>query len=455
MVNLFEEYPAQAPKSSVNLFDEYNDANRPGTEEEALELAKKQISAQYPGMPDWLRDAILKITPKTPSPMLDSAARGVSAVTDYIPAVAGGLLQGASLPIRGVASTIPAEFTQRLAGSPNLANLFQRPSTEGQQSAQDAAQFFGALGPYGKMFSGLKGLSQAARVPKALQNTAALAGTGYLGTPGDSTDKVLGTAGALALGGAGKVVSKGAEKMGPFMRGLFNDSTPEALIESVQNPHDILDRTANQFYNQVKQGIKKRDIKIPMKKELLEQAKEYFPQRTTATKELFERAEKGDYDAIHDIQSSLYTKGTKQLSGDDLVKENEGEEIIDLRNKMNEFLENHLIKEGHLDIAHVLRQGKDAYKELMDTYFHKNLPKGIGKLVHRDLRLVPDNPVSLFKQNSVPMKRFLQRHPETEKHAQGVKEKEAAMKALKKIMYASGGTGAAIAGGKALYDLFD
>lgn len=41
MVNLFEEYPAQNKQAPINLLEEYNPLNQPGTEEEALELAKK------------------------------------------------------------------------------------------------------------------------------------------------------------------------------------------------------------------------------------------------------------------------------------------------------------------------------------------------------------------------------------------------------------------------------
>lgn len=455
MVNLFEEYPANStPENYINLFDEYNPNNRAGTKEEALELARKQISQKYPNLPDWLRDAILKITPTERSPMLESAARGVSNVTDYIPAGVGGLLQGASLPIRGVASTIPTEFTQRLANSPDLSQFFQHQNTGDQNAVHNVSEFIGALGPLGKMFSGLKAVSQAAKIPKALQNATALAGTGYLGTPGDTTDKTIGAAGSLALGGIGKVAGKALQKIPPFMRGLFNEATPEALIESVQKPHDALEKTANELYGQVKQAINKRGVKAPINENLIDQVKEHFPKNARSYKELLKNAKEGDYDAIHKIQSSLYKKGTKALASDDLAMENQGEDILDLREKINEELNNHLIKEGHLDIAHVLKQGRKAYSDLQKTYYDKLLPKGIGKLVHPETRLIPENIEDLFKQNSVAMKRFLKKHPESAKNIQGIKEKKAAKKELKSILYKTGGTGATVAGAKAVYDLF-
>jgi len=436
---------------------EFDDLS-PEDQEKVMELARQKISKDHPNLPDWMRDLMLKITPKDKSPMLESAAKGITDVTDYIPAAAGGLLQGASIPIRGVAGLIPTEFTQNLANSQDLRELFPQAHGTGQKSVQMTGELIGAGGLLGKLMGGLKSVNALAKVPKALQTPLALAETGAIATPGNATDRALGAGGALALGGAGTLAGKAAGKVGEklpaFLRGLSNKSTPEALVEAVQKPHDRLQSTADEFYGQVKQAIKKRDIKIPMQEKFLTQAREYFPKNKTSVNELFERAKNGDYDAIHKIQSSLYKKGTKQLAGDDLVKENEGEDIMDLRDRMNDFLEKHLLKEGHIDVAHVLRQGKKAHKQIMDTYYAPNLRKGIGKMVQSDLRLVPENPEKLFKQNSAPMKDFLGKHTEAAKHAQGIQEKEKAIKDLKKIFLSTGLAGGTASGGKLLYDLF-
>jgi hypothetical protein len=105
-----------------------------------------------------------------------------------------------------------------------------------------------------------------------------------------------------------------------------------------------------------------------------------------------------------------------------------------------------------VDIAHVLKQGKDIYKQLMDTYFNKNLPKSIGKLVHPELRLTPEKPEKLFKQNSKPMNKFLEKHPEAVKHIQGIKEKQEATEALSKIFTNTAKVGGAAYLGKSLFD---
>lgn len=429
----------------------------PEDQEQALQLVREQISQKYPNMPEWLRESILKLTPKDKSPNLESAAKGISAITGFVPAAAGGLLQGASIPIRGAAGLIPTEFTQRLAESPDLRSLFPEAEGAGQKSVQMAGELLGGGGLFGKLMQGAKGAAALARVPSALQKPLALGASGAIATPGGSIDRALGAGGALAIGGAGKLAGKVAnkveEKLPAFMRGLTSKSTAEELVQSVQKPHDLLQGTADKLYGEVRSAIKKRDINIPIKEEYLSKAREILP-NTRATSKLIDRAKSGDYDAVHDLQSHLYKKGTKGLSSDDIALENQGEEILDLRSKINEDLENHLIQKGHADVAHVLRQGKKAYKQLMDTYYSPNLRKGISKMVQSDLRLVPENPEKLFSENSVPMKNFLEKHPGAVKHAQGIREKKKAMKNLDSLFKKTAGIGGATFIGKTIHDLF-
>lgn len=267
-IDLLAEEPidllAEEPSSS-SFYD-----LSPEDQEKALSMAKKQISAQHPNMPDWMRDLILNMTPKDKSPMLESAAKGITDVTDYIPAAAGGLLQGASIPIRGVAGLIPTEFTQNLANSQDLRKLFPQAHGTGQKSVQMAGELIGAGGILGKLMGGLKSVNVLAKVPKALQTPLALAETGAIATPGNATDRALGAGGALTLGGvgtlAGKAAGKVGEKLPAFLRGLSNKSTPEALVEAVQKPHDLLQSTADDFYGQVRQAIKKEILKYLYKK---------------------------------------------------------------------------------------------------------------------------------------------------------------------------------------------
>lgn len=453
MVNLFDEYNSQVPSQGINLFDEYNESNRKGTPEEALELAKKQISSKHPNMPDWLRDAILHITPRERSPLLESAGRGISNVTNIIPAAFGGALQGASVPIRGIASTIPTKITQDFANSPDLRSFFPQPETGLQQGVQTASEFAGGAAPFAKLFGALKGLSQSTKIPKTLQNSVALAGTGYLGTPGDAVDKLVGTAGALGAGALGKVAQKSFDKLSPVVRGIFNESSPEAIIESVQKPHDILKREADDFYNKIDETIKKRNIKVNIDPKYLDEILEYPSMDSKVHRELVQKAKDGDYEAVHKLQSSMYKKGTKDISNDDSVVETRGENLLSLRDKLNEEMNKSFLNDNHWDVSYLLGQARKRYSDLQKTYFDKLLPKGIGKLVHQETRLIPENVEALFKQNSVPMKRFLSKHPEIEKHIQGLKDKKEANKILKRLALGTGIAGGGIAGSKTIYDL--
>jgi hypothetical protein len=422
-----------------------------------MELTKQKIAEQHPNLPDWMRDLMLKITPKDKSPTLDAASKGITDVTNYIPAAAGGLLQGASIPIRGVASLIPTEFTQNLANSPDLRDLFPKSEGMGQKSVQMAAELAGGGGLFGKLMQGVKGASALARVPKALQSPLALGGAGYLATPGNQTDKALGAAGALALGGAGNLAGKAAGKVGEkipsFLRGLSSKSTNEDLIQSVLKPHDRLQSTADELYGQVRKAIKKRDIKPQVNPKYLDEIMEYPSMQSKTHKELIQKAKEGDYEALHKIQSSLYKKGTKDTLNPDSVIETRGENILEIRDKINEDLERSLLKEGHIDVAHVLKQGKKAVAQLKSTYFNKHLPKSIGKLVHSETRLIPKEPRKMFDQKSSPMDEFLAKHPDTAKHAKGIREKEDAIKMLNSLFTKGGIAGGLTFGGNSLYDL--
>lgn len=435
------------PKSFYDLSKE-DQAN-------ALNVARQQISAQYPNMPDWLRDMMLTITPKNQSPRLQKIADIAEADTNPIGVAAGGLLQGAATPFQGIASMLPGQRAKNFANE-DFTRFTAQPQNDMEKGLQDTSELIGSLGPLGKLFGMLKGGTQLARVPKVLQNATALLGTGAIATPGDVGDKALGAAGALTLGGAGKLASKTgsalATKVPEFLRGLTNESTPEALVESVQKPHDVLQNTANKLYGYVRDAIQKRQLSIPVKQEYLDQATEVLP-KTRASQKLIADAKTGDYNAVHDLQSQLYNKGTSGLASDDIAIQNQGDEILDLRSKINDDLKDHLIQSGNIDIAHVLDQGKFIYKKLMDTYYNKELPRGVGKLVQSNTRLVPENPENLFTENSLPMKQFLKQHPETAKHVQGIQEKQKAIKALGNIFGSTAKVGGTAYAANMLFNL--
>jgi len=426
----------------------------------AMDLARQQISQQYPNMPNWLRDMMLSITPKDQNPRLQRMASNAQADTNGIPVVAGGLMQGFATPFQGIASMIPGETAKNFANQ-DFTDYLPKPQNDTESAIQTGAEFLGGLGPVGKLFGMLKGGTKLAGVPKALQNATALAGTGAIATPGDAGNKALGATGALALGAAGKTASLAgqaiANKVPSFLRGLTNDSTDKSLFQAIQKPHDILSNTADELYDYVKGSIKKRNVNIHVNPQTLDEILEYPSMQSKTHKELIDRAKLGDYDALHTLQSSLYKKGSKDLLNEDSVIETRGENTLDLRNRINTEIQNDLTQKGHGDISHVLRQAKDTYKKIMDTYYNKNLReaggKGIGKLVNEDLRIEPKRATSLLDTTSKPMNVFLKQHPEAAQQFKGLQEKNAAKKALKDILVKGGVAGGLAFGGKTMLDL--
>jgi len=455
-INLLQKYGKN--NNPVNLLKQYSN-NEPQEQflyeenENPMELARNQIEKQYPNIPNWLREGLLSISPKEKSPLLEKTANAAENVTSAIPDVAGAVLQGASLPIRGISSFIPNEYAQRLANSPDLTNLLPRHEGAAYDVARFGGEAIGAGGLLGKIFKGAKAATQATKLPSALQNATALGTTGAIATPGGTEEKIEGALGALALGGAGKGLGKVGKKLPQLIKGLFSEVNPESAVNAVQKPYDKMLSNADELYGQVKSAIGKRKIKLPVNEVYLDEAYEILP-KTRANRELINKAKSGDYNSVHDLQSHLFKKGTKGLSSDDIALENQGEEILELRNKINDELENNLIKGGNLDVVHVLSQGKKQYAKLMDTYFNKNLRKSIGKMVHHETRLVPKNPLKMFEENSVPMKSFLEKHPEVSKQIENAKNKEEAMNAIKKILIGTGVGGGTLAGGKTIYDIF-
>lgn len=431
----------------------YSDLS-PDDQKKALEIARQNMVAENPGMPRWAQDMVLSLTPKDDHPMLNAIANDMEAGTNFIPVTAGGLLQGVNTPFQGVASFIPGKIAQDYANA-DARSYFPKPKSDVEANLQTMGEFGGALSPLTELFTGLKGASAAAGVPKALQNATAIAGTGAIATPGDAGDKAIGAASGLALGAGGKlagaVASKTAEKVPAILRGLTNEATNDKLAEAVQKPHDILADKADRLYGYVKNQINKRGISTPVSKEYLKKAERLLSD-TKGNSLLIKNAKSGDYNALHDLQSQLYKKGTKGLASDDPGVNNLGEEMLDLRDSINDDLNDLLVKNGHGDIASSLKQGRSTHRKIKQTYYNKLIPKGIGKLVNQDIREVPKDATKLFDKNSLPVKNFLKEHPEAVEQIKGINEKKDAHKALGGMLTSGAKLGGIGFLGKTLFD---
>lgn len=231
---------------------------------------------------------------------------------------------------------------------------------------------------------------------------------------------------------------------------LMSKVVPHKLTEIVQKGHDILSEEASGIFDFIKDKAKDMVIKLP--KDLLNDAKQYLPD-TRRVKSLITDAEKGSYDALHSLQSELWKLGSKGLSADLPSAVKEGHEMLDVRSRINDIIQNHFINSGENDLAHLLTKARDRYRNLKDIYYSH---PGVGKLVNPDIRKIPKNIMNFFSEQSVPMQKVIEKHPEIQKMLELSKGKKQIFDILKKAgvgTVLTGGTGAAVYTAKGVYDL--
>jgi hypothetical protein len=191
--------------------------------------------------------------------------------------------------------------------------------------------------------------------------------------------------------------------------------TKNSLISKILTPHDTLENRAQEGFEKVSQEVQNRGInKIPINTEnntsLIEGLNDYFP-NTKASKKLLENASSGDYDSLRQLQSDLYTRGKKSLQSDLQAERNQGEEMLDKRNDINQAISDHLKNTGNEDLGNILDSSISDWKKLQDVYYNKNINNSIKKLVNPDIRKIPNNLPKILKEKSIPMQNFKDFHP--------------------------------------------
>jgi len=238
-----------------------------------------------------------------------------------------------------------------------------------------------------------------------------------------------------------------------FIKPLFHKGSPQKTASFIQKGHDLLDKEASQLYSTVENEAEKRGINtIPIPNKLIKEANEYLP-KTTASKKLIDSAKTGDYKSLRKLQSDLRHRG-ELLKGSDLGADRDrGEEILDLRNKINKEIGDTFEVFGHHDLKADLTKANDLYKKLKEVYYSR---PAIANMVKKGLRKVPKNVNEVVTEISKPMEKIRKLHPELEEEIRLTNEKEKILKSLKKVGapvgYGAkyGGIGATIATGNYL-----
>jgi hypothetical protein len=187
---------------------------------------------------------------------------------------------------------------------------------------------------------------------------------------------------------------------------------PKNISYAIQKAHDKLLSQSSDLYNYVKSEVFPRGVGIiNVDKDLINQAKKYLP-KTDAMKDLIKKAESGDYNALHDLQSDLGKRGTGALGHELSAEQNKGHEMLDIREKINKIIRNQFHEYGHGDLAKLLDEASNKFRTLKETFYKHPT---IAKMVHHDTRIIPRKPLTALTEESERTKSLFEKHPEIKK----------------------------------------
>jgi len=271
-------------------------------------------------------------------------------------------------------------------------------------------------------------------------------------TPGDAVDRGIAGLATMAVPVAGKVLigaGKKAIATPGQIKSLFEKVDTRKALNEAHKVHDKLQSTAGELFNHVRDKMKEGDIKISPSTGFMEQIKSYIPKRSTEHNKMFTEAEQGNPEAIHNLQSWLWKKGTKAVGSDDPAISNKGDEMLSLRTEFNDDVRNKLTQAGHIDLAHMYKQGQNLFKELKDKYYGYNK---IANVFNPEIRKIPTDIAKHFSEESTPMNKFFETHPKLKEEVQKSLKKDEAFKELKKYGSYTAGTATGL-GLKSIYDI--
>lgn len=222
------------------------------------------------------------------------------------------------------------------------------------------------------------------------------------------------------------------------IKNVFAKINPKNWVKTVQSGHDADEQLASDIYNTVKTEANDANLNnIPLSDDIIDEAQLHLP-KTRASKLLIENAKKGGYESLHKLQSDLGKLGHDALSNDSYAEQLKGHEILDTRDKILESIHDYMKKNNREDLSSMINLGRGMWKNLKETYYEH---PSISKMVNKKIRLVPKNPENIFSEESIPMNRVLQRHPEISEELKKYQDAKSFMKKLRKGAYTAGGIG--------------
>jgi hypothetical protein len=250
-----------------------------------------------------------------------------------------------------------------------------------------------------------------------------------------------GTKGALSTLAIGKLL--------PSTFNAFRYINPKSTAKNIQYAHDILENQAVKGFNDVSDEVNKREInQIPIDESIIENARGYYP-KTKQANSLINQAKTGNYNSLRKLQSDLWTRGTKLIGSDSDIDIMKGEEMLDIRDDINNEISNHLIGTGNEDLNSLLNQSRNDFYKLRDIYYSPYIDKRITKLVNPNIRKIPNNIMDIISEDSKPMQKFRDFHSGIENDISGYNAQQNALNIMKKL----GLIGSSSLGGAGLYYL--
>lgn len=364
-----------------------------------------------------------------------------------LPAAAGGLLQGTGDAAASLGNLFLKPINKEMGTNiniphPNLGKYI--PNDLASKSAFMGGEVGSAFIPgagWGKAAEGISELggitNNISKIPligKMIAPGVGGAAAGYALGENQEGDR---TAATVAGGALGTVIAAAKKlELGDIVKSFFNKAVPKDVVRIIQNKYDSLLSNASQKFNNVADQVVKRNVgKIPIDDKHLDDIikNKHLPD-TIQSQKLIENARTGDYQAVRDLQSDLRYWGDKANESELIADQHKGREIHDLRNKINESLAGHLENTGNKDLADQLRDAMKQYRDLNELYFGEDTPRAIKNMVKPGLRKTPNNVLSVLSEDSEPVKKIVDAHPEIKPLMEVLKKKDTASKVFNKLL---------------------
>jgi len=466
MANLFELYGGeseQSPENAVNLMEVYGDG---ASQLSPQEIARRRIDQQHPNMPGWLKNFLLSASSDKPNPALEAAGTAAGKFNQAVegagfPSISRGLLSGLTAPVRFGANAAnyasqmmgnePSEFLskagQPLPGAPaGVAPSvpFTGISIPVAPTAELGGEVLGSIYSGGPLFQTLMRGSKAARIPKVISKPLSGMVTGAALSP---EQPVTGAAVGAAAPAATKVAKMALEDLPSVFRVLQKEQKPLEAFNKMRNAYDKIDTQASNLYKISDEIAAAKELQpIKIEKSALDLAKKHLnPDKKYL--ELLDKSRKGDYKAIHKVQSDMGKRFAKikanpnSTNADNDIAEN----LRKARDKINNQLQSGILQQGHADLAAVRKQANDLYRQKMQTYHNEKLSPSARKVFMKGVRLQPgQNDMSLMKpfmERSEAMEALLAAHPEMKAEVELARAKQQAMAQLNPFMKTAKATG--------------